>query len=143
MTTKHSSPGDGPGARAQAALREEHWKLIKLEWGLLQDDHRTVQQARRNGTEPTAVEREERTVYAGFQFVEQTGVGIVVAPAWTSLRGLLTARWSDENAVLWTCSPNAYLEGGSPATEIQASPEVMTEGLIRAVEAAFAPPPWF
>lgn len=143
MTHTPSFPDDGLGARAQAALREEIWRDVELRWGLHDESEGVIQQARSSGSEPTGLEREGRVVYPGFQLIDRPDVGPAVAPAWVALCQRLATRWSQEDAILWTCSVNVYLHGGTPAEEIQSSPDVMSPGLVRAVEAAFAPPPWF
>jgi hypothetical protein len=143
MTHIASFSDDGPGARAQAALREEMWRDIELRWGLHDDSEGVIQQARSSGSEPTGVEREGQVVYPGFQLIDRPDVGAVLAPAWVALCQRLTTRWSREDAILWTCSVNAYLQGGTPAEEIQSSPDAMSPGLVRAAEEAFAPPPCF
>lgn len=143
VTETPASDRDRPGARAQAVLREESWSDIERRWGLFGASSAIVSEARRHGSKPTGVELNGSVVYPGFQFTEQDDVGVVVAAAWTALLEALTTRWSEANAVLWTCSVNAYLGGGTPAEEVQSSPQAMSAALSHAVEAAFAPLPRF
>lgn len=77
--------------------------------------------------------------YPGFQFVRSEGA-FRVAPAWTELRRLLQpGGYDDADLLAWASAPNAWLEGRSPAEEIQRHPHHLTEGLATAV-ARFLPP---
>lgn len=81
------------------------------------------------------VSRPNGVRYPRFQLVNDGAPA--VPPAWPILRNLLApARWSDENLLMFTLSPNSYLNGDSPAQEIQAYPDEVTPRLRRAVDRA-------
>ena len=144
-----SSAHVGPGHLAQAALREERWRAVEREWGMLPADQvalltgarpqsarsHTANLRRRKGL--AGVKRRGGLLYPGFQFV---GVGddlIAVAPAWTALRELLEpAGWSDADVLAWASAPNAHLEGRSPAQEVHEQPERVSDALRHAVTRA-------
>lgn len=139
----------GPGRMAQVALREQHWREVEAEWGLLSADVVTTltggkpESARshtanlRRRKAMTGVRRHGALLYPGFQFMRVDEDRIAVAPAWTLLRDLLApARWSDADLLTWVSSPNAYLEGRSPAQEIHEDPHEVSAALRRAVDEA-------
>lgn len=139
----------GPGHLAQIALREEHWREVEEEWGLLAADQvavltgarpesarsHTANLRRRKGL--AGVKRRGGLLYPGFQFMKVDEGLIAVAPAWTMLRELLEpAEWSDADMLTWVSSPNAYLRGRSPAQEIHEHPEDVGDALRYAVDQA-------
>lgn len=146
------------GQLAQAALREERWRDIEAEWGMLTaadvaaltgsrpEATRNLTANLRRRKHLTGVKRHGGMRYPGFQF---TGVGEgaqTVAPAWTELHELLApAQWSNADLLAWTAAPNAYLDGGrSPAEEIRDHPDGVTDALryaaVRATPASPALP---
>lgn len=120
------------GKAAQAALREENWQAIERAGGMLTDDEvAALPLATRDGL--LGVVRPEGKRFPRFQIID----GASAPPAWLVLRDLLApAEWSEENLLMWTLSPNAYLEGASPAQEIQAHPADVTPRLRYAVDRA-------
>lgn len=121
-----------PGKAAQAALREENWREIERADGMLSDTEvAALPQSIRDGL--LGVLRPEGKRFPRFQVINEASV----PPAWAVLRDLLApAQWSEENLLMWTLSPNAYLEGDSPAQEIQAHPADPTPRLRYAVDRA-------
>lgn len=139
----------GPGHLAQVALREEHWREVEAEWGLLNAEQVTVltggrpESARdhtanlRRRKALTGIKRHGALHYPGFQFMKVDEDRIAVAPAWMVLRDLLMpAQWSDADMLTWVTSPNAYLRGRSPAQEVHEHPEEVSDALRRAVDEA-------
>lgn len=139
----------GSGHLAQAALREERWREVEREWGMLAADQvsasmgarresarsHTANLRRRKGL--AGVKRHGGLRYPGFQLVAVGDGLIAVAPAWTSLRELLEpAGWSDADVLAWASAPNAHLEGRSPAQEVQSRPDSVGDRLEYAVERA-------
>jgi hypothetical protein len=148
-----SSVHVGAGHLAQAALREERWREVEREWGMLAAPQvalltgarpesaraHTANLRRRKGL--AGVKRRGGLLYPGFQFVEVEDGLIAVASAWTTLRTLLQpAGWSDADVLAWASAPNAYLEGRSPAQEIHVQPDHVSEALVRAVARAVPAP---
>jgi hypothetical protein len=127
-----------PGQVAQAALREEHWQEIERADGMLNDSEvGALPEPIRDGL--LGVCRPDGMRYPRFQLVVRDG-DATAPPSWSQLHQLLApAGWSDENLLMWTLSPNAYLEGDSPAQEIQAHPDAVTARLRYAVDRAI---PW-
>lgn len=127
-----------PGQAAQAALREQHWQEIERADGMLTDaEVAALPQSLRDGL--LGVRRPDGVRYPRFQLVVRDG-DATVPPSWSQLRELLApAGWSEENLLMWTLSPNAYLEGDSPAQEIQAHSSEITSRLRWAVDEAI---PW-
>ena len=125
-----------PGAMAQAALREERWQEMERTGGFLSDsDIASLGQSVRAAL--IGVQRPGGMRYPGFQLVDAQDNTKVVAPAWDRLRELLApAGWDDEFLILWTAANNAYLQGGSPAHEIQDHPDAVTDALRYAVDQA-------
>ena len=125
-----------PGEAAQARLREELWREIEARWEMLTDaDVATLPEVTRRGL--ISVERPEGFRYPAFQLVSGADGVRIVAPAWTRLRDLLApGGWSDANTLLWSASPNSYLDGRSPAEEIQTNPSEVTDALQYAVARA-------
>lgn len=123
-----------PGEAAQVALREEHWRDVERAGGMLAaDEVASLPAVVRDGL--LGVLRPDGMRYPRFQLVDD-GVP-AVSPAWLVLRDLLApAQWSDENLLMWTLSPNAYLNGDSPAQAIQAHPVDATPRLRYAVDRA-------
>lgn len=121
-----------PGEAAQAALREENWQEIERAGGMLSDDEvAALPPSVRDAL--LRVLRPEGMRFPRFQVID----GATVPAAWLALRNLLApAQWSEENLLMWTLSPNAYLEGNSPAQEIQAHPADATPRLRYAVDRA-------
>lgn len=118
-----------PGAMAQAALREERWQEMERTGGFLSaSDIANLGQAVREGL--VGVQRTGGVRYPAFQLVgAQDGVK-VVPPAWDRLRELLApAGWGDESLLLFVTAPNGYLEGRSPADEVQDHPADVTDAL--------------
>lgn len=129
-----------PGAVAQAALREERWHQVETTWGMLSDaEVANLAPASRGGL--IGVQRPEGLRYPEFQlFFDAPDGDRAVAPAWTRLCALLApAGWSDADMLAWTSAPNAWLEGRSPAQEIQDHPAEVTEALHEAVLQALPP----
>jgi hypothetical protein len=139
----------GPGHLAQAALREERWREVEETWGLLSAQqvasltgHRpersrdlTANLRRRRGL--AGIKRRGALVYPAFQFVAGRDGNLVVASAWTLLRDLLRpAEWSDADLLAWAAAPNAWLEGRSPAEEIQEHPDEVSAVLRKAAHEA-------
>lgn len=139
----------GPGHLAQVALREQHWRDVEAEWGLLSADEvtaltggntraardHTSNLRRRKGM--AGVKRHGALHYPGFQFMQIAEDRVTVAPAWTLLRELLApAEWSDADMLTWVSSPNGWLEGRSPAQEIHEHPEDVNDAVRNAVERA-------
>ncbi|MGA4670396.1 hypothetical protein ACPCG0_11485 [Propionibacteriaceae bacterium Y1923] len=82
------------------------------------------------------VRRPDGLRYPRFQVLVRNG-DVTVPPSWSQLHQLLApAGWSDENLLMWTLSPNAYLEGDSPAHEVQVHPDGATARLRWAVDEA-------
>ncbi|MBM7508509.1 hypothetical protein JOE61_002323 [Nocardioides salarius] len=144
-----SSAHVGPGHLAQAALREERWRDVEREWGMLA----AVQVALLTGARPESarsltanlrrrkgmagVKRRGGLLYPGFQFVRVAEDRVAVAPAWTTLRELLApASWSDADVLAWAAAPNANLEGRSPAQEVHEHPASLSDALRNAVARA-------
>jgi hypothetical protein len=136
----------GPGHLAQAALREERWRGVEREWGMLAADQvalltgaraqsarsHTANLRRRKGL--AGVKRRGGLLYPGFQFVRVEDDLIAVASAWTTLRELLEpAGWSDADVLAWASAPNAHLEGRSPAQEVHEQPDRVSDALRYAV----------
>lgn len=85
----------------------------------------------------TGVKRLGALRYPGFQFVDGGDGTLVVAPAWTRLRGRLApAQWSDADLLAWAAAPTAWLDGRSPAEEIQEHPGDVTAALAKAADEA-------
>lgn len=126
----------GPGALAQAALREERWREVETSGGMLSDqDVKNLDAATRSAL--IGVQRPRGMRYPRFQLVAGHDGMRIVSPAWTLLQELLApAGWSDEFTLLWTLAPNAYLDGRSPTEEIQDHPDDVTDALRYAVERA-------
>ena len=139
----------GPGHLAQASLREKRWRDVEREWGMLAADQvalltgarpesarpHTANLRRRKGL--AGVKRRGGLLYPGFQFVRVEDDLIAVASAWTTLSELLKpAGWSDADVLAWAAAPNAYLEGRSPAHEVQEQPESVSDALRYAVTRA-------
>lgn len=135
-----------PGHLAQAALREERWRQVERAWGLLsaQDvatlmGHKperardlTSNLRRRKGL--VGVKRRGALMYPGFQFVTARDDNLVIPPAWTQLQARLRAAdWSDADLLAWCAAPNSWLEGRSPADEIQDHPDAVSDALAVAV----------
>lgn len=118
-----------PGEAAQARLREERWREMEATWGLLTEAAvALLPEAVRAGL--LGVQRPDGLRYPGFQLITAAGGTKVVPPAWQELWGLLApGGWSDENTLIWTDSVNGYLEGRTPAEEIQANPARVPEAL--------------
>lgn len=148
-----SSAHVGPGHLAQAALREERWRDVEREWGMLAADQvalltgarpesarsLTANLRRRKGL--AGVKRRGGLLYPGFQFVRFADDLGAVASAWTTLRELLApGGWSDADVLAWAAAPNAYLEGRSPAQEVHEHPEGLSDALRHAVARAFPAP---
>lgn len=148
-----SSVHVGPGHLAQAALREERWRDVEREWGMLAADQvalltgarpesarsHTANLRRRKGL--AGVKRRGGLLYPGFQFVRVDDDLVAVASAWTTLRELLEpAGWSDADVLAWASAPNAYLEGRSPAQEVHEQPESVSDALRYAVARAIPAP---
>lgn len=138
----------GPGAMAQAALREENWRRIETTWGLLDANAvvalvgakpgsgRTTTANLRRRKRLLGVKRHGALRYPAFQFVEHKDKH-VVAPAWTEMVECLdAARWSDANLLIWAAAPNAYLDGRSPAIEVQDEPAHISAALHYAIDRA-------
>jgi hypothetical protein len=126
-----------PGQAAQAVLHEENLQRMEARWGVL-----TATEARsRTGSnrDPRTswllgVRRPHGFVYPRFQLVGDTSR---IAPAWTEVCDLLApAEWSDENVLIWAAAVNGWLEGRSPAEEIQSHPERATDALRLAIDRA-------
>lgn len=143
----------GPGHLAQAALREARWRQVTETWGMLDGTEvatltgnrpeaardATANLRRRKGL--TGVKRHGGLRYPGFQFIDGGDGTLVVAPAWTLLKDLLApARWSDADVLAWAAAPNAWLEGRSPAEEIQEHPDDVTDALAKAADEAVPGP---
>ena len=126
----------GSGALAQAALREERWREVETSGGMLSDhDLNALDAATRCAL--IGVQRPRGMRYPGFQLLAGQDGMRNASPAWTLLQELLApAGWSEEFLLLWTLSPNAYLEGRSPTEEIQDNPDDVTDVLRYAVERA-------
>jgi hypothetical protein len=139
----------GPGHLAQAALREERWRELEQTWGMLTPHDVAVLTGnkpekardltsnlrRRKGL--AGVKRRGTLMYPGFQFVTGSDGDLIVAPAWTLLRDLLRpAQWHDPDLLAWAAAPNAWLEGRSPAEEIQDHPNEVTADLRTAAHEA-------
>lgn len=144
-----SPTNPGPGHLAQAALREERWRQVETEWGMLTGQQvaalsganpksardLTSNLRRRKGL--TGVKRHGGLRYPGFQFVQVDDDHIAVAPAWTRLREALEpAGWSDADLLAWVSAPNAYLEGRSPADEVHENPMSLSVALGTAARRA-------
>lgn len=124
------------GQAAQAALREQRWQKMESNGGFLSD-------AKVAALSPTVrdgligVQRPGGMRYPAFQVVDRGGGTWMVPPAWPRLRDLLApAQWDDEFQIAWTVATNSYLEGDSPADEIQAHPTDVTARLRYAVDRA-------
>lgn len=140
----------GSGALAQAALREELWREIETEWDMLtpasvalltgnklgSGSHVTANLRRRKAL--AGVKRRGALAYPAFQFARgEDDDTMTVARAWTELRALLEPLgWSEANVLLWAASPNAWLEGRSPASEVRDHPDAVTDALRVAVDEA-------
>ncbi|MDR7253367.1 hypothetical protein J2X46_002352 [Nocardioides sp. BE266] len=120
------------GQASQAALREEHWQEMERFGDFLTDeDLDALPKTIRDGL--IGVQRRGGVRYPTFQIVDWGDGTKEVPPAWPQLIALLApAGWSDENLILWTSSPNAYLEGASPAQTIQSFPAEATAELRNA-----------
>lgn len=137
-----------PGQRAQAALREERWRHVESRWGMWAADdlaqrtghhdlHHLIEMLDRDGL--TGVRRHGSLRYPGFQFIETDGT-LQIPAAWTQLRHRLQpGNFDDADLLAWAAAPNAWLDGRSPAEEIQHHPHVMTEALATAAD-RFLPP---
>lgn len=125
-----------PGEAAQARLREELWREIEATWDMLSEaDVAALTEATRHGL--LSVERPEGVRYPAFQLTRGFHGVQVVAPAWAQLRDLLApSGWSNANTLLWSASPNGYLEGRSPAQVVQDHPGGVTDALRYAVARA-------
>lgn len=125
---------DGPGARAQAALREERWRQVEATWGFLAG----AAVERLTGTALDTLRTRDGLiglirggveVFPGFLFVGEPGAAVVPA-AWRALRDLVApAKWADADTIAWTAAPNPWLEGGTPAEEIQTEPAAPSAAL--------------
>lgn len=139
----------GPGHLAQAALREERWREVEVTWGLLsarevatltgshpeRSRDLTSNLRRRKGL--AGVKRRGALMYPAFQFVTGGDGNLVVASAWTRLRDLLRpAAWNDADLLAWAAAPNAWLEGRSPAEEVQEHPDEVSAPLRAAAHEA-------
>lgn len=127
----------------------ERWRTIEAKWGL----YTAAEVAKLVGGRPeaaraltgnlrrrkglTGVKRLGALRYPGFQFVANHDGSLGVAPAWSQLKQMLApAQWSDADLLAWTAAPNAWLDGRSPAEEIQAHPTVVSDLLAKAVREA-------
>jgi hypothetical protein len=139
----------GPGLLAQVALHDEAWREIEERWGMLSADQVTAatggnQASARSHTSNlrrrkglAAVKRNGALRYPGFQFVARGALKFEVAAAWTALaEALAPAGWGQADILMWAASPNAWLDGGSPADEIQQHPDEPTERLLLAAHQA-------
>ena len=144
-----SSAQVGPGHLAQAALREERWREVERAWGMLTAEEVATLTGARPGSARSltanlrrrkglvGVKRHGALRYPGFQFAPGNGDLMVVAPAWTALREqLATTGWGDADLLAWASAPNAYLDGASPAQEVQAHPHDVSDALRHAVDGA-------
>jgi hypothetical protein len=127
-----------PGAAAQAALREEHWQEIERTGQMLSDaEVGALPEPIRDGL--LGVRRPHGMRYPRFQLVARDGAA-TVPPSWSQLHQLLApAGWGDEFLLIWVLSPNAYLEGDTPAHEVGTHPTAVTPRLRYAVDRAI---PW-
>lgn len=143
----------GPGQAAQLALREERWRQVEATWGLLTAAEvatltgakpegasaKVSNLRRRNGL--LGIKRGGVLRYPGFFFVDGTKGASVVAPAWSQLKEMLAATgWSEADTIAWVAAPNVWLEGRSPAQEIQHEPDQVTPALARAAAEAIPDP---
>lgn len=127
------------GQAAQAALREQRWQELEGNGGFLSDAAvAALSPTVRDGL--IGVQRPGGMRYPAFQVVDEGDGTWVVPPAWPRLRDLLApAQWDDEFQIRWTVATNAFLDGDSPANEIQAHPADVTDRLRYAVDRAI---PW-
>lgn len=124
------------GREAQAVLREEHWRSIESSGEMLTAEETAALPASIRSA-LLGVVRPEGTRLPRFQVSLNGSNNAAIRPAWPALRTLLApAEWSEENLLMWTLSPNAYLDGDSPASEIQNHPEDVTPRLRYAVHRA-------
>ena len=123
------------GEEAQAALREENRQRIERAGEMLTGEElMALPSSIRDGL--LGVVRPEGMRFPRFQVVLDD-TEVAVPPAWSTLRILLApARWDDEFLLIWTLAPNAYLDGDSPASEIQAHRIDVTSRLRHAAERA-------
>lgn len=143
----------GLGQAAQLALREERWRQVEVTWGLLTvaevaeatgakaegASAKVSNLRRRNGL--LGIKRGGVLRYPGFFFVEGTKGASAVAPAWSQLKEMLVpAGWSEADTIAWVAAPNVWLDGRSPAQEIQDEPDQVTPALARAAAEAIPDP---
>ena len=139
----------GPGMLAQVALHDEAWREVEERWGMLSADEVTVATGGKKGSASAhtsnlrrrrglaGVKRDGALRYPGFQLVAHGASRFEVAAAWSALVHSLTpAGWDPADVLMWAASPNTWLDGGTPAEEIQAHPDEPTERLLLAAQKA-------
>jgi hypothetical protein len=149
LSESESPPG--PGMLAQLALHEEGWREVESRWGTFSSEQVTKETGGNvtNSRAHTAnlrrrkllagVRRGGRTVYPTFEFGPGKGGSLAVAPAWSAIAKLAaSAEWDTSDLILWAAAPNTWLDGRSPAEEIQISPAVPSDRLTVAARHAFS-----
>lgn len=139
----------GAGMLAQVALQDQAWREIEERWSMLSAGEvtaatggnpanaraHTANLRRRKGL--AGVKRNGALRYPGFQLVARSGAPGEVAAAWSALvRSLAPAGWDPADVLMWAASPNAWLQGRSPAEEIERHPHEPTQGLLLAAQKA-------
>jgi hypothetical protein len=113
---------------------EDLWRGIETTWGLLtadevlkilklpKDEPRLLDQLRATG-KILAVKRGSTIAFPGFQFRAEAGL---VEPVIVDLVELAQdVGWSQEDLVIWLCSPSGYFGGDRPVEHLDDADELL------------------